>query len=92
MNITLDITPEVQAELARQAATTGRGLEFHAASLLEEALHLSPPTHDSGHQRKVPFGRRLVDAFAEARRQGLFEDGELEFSRDRSPGRQVDLS
>jgi hypothetical protein len=41
MSITLDIRPEVQAELARQAAAQGRSLEAYAASLLEEVAH--PP-------------------------------------------------
>ena len=36
MTITVDITPETQAELARQAAAQGRALEAYAASLLEE--------------------------------------------------------
>jgi hypothetical protein len=40
MRITVDITPEVQAELARQAAAHGRAIEVYAASLLEEAAHL----------------------------------------------------
>jgi hypothetical protein len=40
MTITVDITPEVQAELARQAATHGRAVEAYAAILLEEAVHL----------------------------------------------------
>jgi hypothetical protein len=40
MTITLDITPEVQAELARQAAAQGRALEAYAARLLEEAAHV----------------------------------------------------
>lgn len=40
MTITVDITPEVQAELARQAAAEGRAIEAHAAHLLEEAAHL----------------------------------------------------
>ena len=40
MTITVDIRPEVQAELARQAAARGRAIEAYAASLLEEALHL----------------------------------------------------
>ena len=40
MTITVNITPEVQAELARQAAAHGRAFEAHAASLLEEAAHL----------------------------------------------------
>ena len=40
MTITVDIRPEVQAELARQAAEHGRAIEMYAASLLEEAVHL----------------------------------------------------
>jgi hypothetical protein len=40
MTITLDIKPEVQAELARQAAAHGSGLESYAASLLEGAVHV----------------------------------------------------
>ena len=40
MTITVDIRPEVQAELARQAAAQGRAVEAYAASLLEEAAHL----------------------------------------------------
>jgi hypothetical protein len=40
MTITVDIRPEVQAELARQAAAEGRAIEAYAASLLEEAVHL----------------------------------------------------
>ena len=40
MTITVDIRPEVQAELARQAAAQGRVIEAYAASLLEEAVHL----------------------------------------------------
>lgn len=40
MTITVDITPEVQAELARQAAAHGRAVEAYAASLLEKAAHL----------------------------------------------------
>jgi hypothetical protein len=38
--ITVDITPEVYAELACQAAALGRTIETHAAYLLEEAAHL----------------------------------------------------
>jgi hypothetical protein len=40
MTITIDIRPEVQAELARQAAAKGRALEAHAASLLEDAARV----------------------------------------------------
>ena len=39
MTITLDITPELEAELARQAATHGSALEAYATILLQEAVH-----------------------------------------------------
>jgi len=35
MTITVDIAPEVQAELARQAVAHGRPVEEYAASLLD---------------------------------------------------------
>jgi len=39
MTITLDITSELQAELARLAAAHGSALEAYAATLLAEAVH-----------------------------------------------------
>jgi plasmid stability protein len=45
MTIIVDVKPEVQAELARQAAAHGRAIEAHAASLLEEAVHLPAGTN-----------------------------------------------
>ncbi len=44
MTITIDISPEVEAELVRQAAAQGRALEAHAATLLEDAVHLPAET------------------------------------------------
>ena len=41
MTITIDLTPELQAELARQAATRGVGLDAYATSLIESAARLS---------------------------------------------------
>ena len=38
MTIVVDVRPEVQAEIARQAAQRGRAVEAHAARLLEEAV------------------------------------------------------
>jgi hypothetical protein len=40
MTITIDIKPEVQEELTRQAAAQGVEIGTYAASLLEEAAHL----------------------------------------------------
>jgi hypothetical protein len=71
MTITLDIRPETQAKLARQAAAHGLEMGAYAASLLEEAAHssltepaLPPPAKD------------LVELFAPLR--GL----NLDFERD----------
>jgi hypothetical protein len=44
MTIIVDVKPEVQAELARQAAAHGRAVESYAASLLEEAIHTPSAT------------------------------------------------
>jgi uncharacterized protein (DUF433 family) len=39
MIITVDIVPEIEAELARQASFRGEQVEAYIASLLEEAVH-----------------------------------------------------
>lgn len=83
MTITVDVRPEVEAELARQAALRGRPVEAYAATLLEEAIDL-PSAHPA------PVAGNMVDLFAPVR--GLFADGELDFSRDPSTGRPIDLS
>ena len=85
MTIIVDITPEVKAELARQAAARGRALEAHAASLLEEAVH--PPAGTVvNSERQV--AKNLVEVCAMVR--GLTDD--VDFSRDPDTGRPVDLS
>ncbi len=87
MTITVNITPEVKAALARQAAAQGRALEAYAASLLEEATHR--PAHGQRPPRSRPPGRKsLVQLFAESPLRGL----DLDFSRNKSTGRPVDLS
>jgi hypothetical protein len=83
MTLTVELKPEVQAELARQAASNGKPVEPYAASLLEEAVHL--PAAPTG-----PPPNGLFELFAPVR--GLFADGELDFSRDPSPDRPIDLS
>jgi hypothetical protein len=86
MTITLDIRPEVQAELARQAASQGRALEAVAATLLEEAVHLLPPAAS-----KAP-AKNLVDLSEPVR--GLLTDEEIDviFSRNPSTSRPIDLA
>ncbi|HTX34833.1 MAG TPA: hypothetical protein VME43_07425 [Bryobacteraceae bacterium] len=75
MTITVEISPEVQAELARQAAAHGQAVETYAASLIEEATRprMPKPAED------------MVELFAPLR--GL----NIDFERDRDPGRDIRL-
>jgi len=57
VTITLDISPELWAELARQAAAHGCALEAYAASLLKEALH--DPAAVSDKRRSQAAGARI---------------------------------
>jgi hypothetical protein len=82
MTITLEIKPEVQAELARQAVASGKPLEAHAATLLEQALHL--PLAD----QNLGFGKNLVEVCALAAEL----TGGAVFSREVSTWRPLDLS
>jgi hypothetical protein len=70
MTITVEIRPEVRAELARQAAAYGRGLEAHAASPLEEAVNPiparpAPAVSSEPTQPERRTGQALIDTFAE---------------------------
>jgi hypothetical protein len=51
MTITVDIRPEVEAELARQAAAHGSAVETYVASLLEEAVHLPAQSGSMSQER-----------------------------------------
>jgi len=93
MTITLDLRPEVQAELALQAALQGRAIESVATALLESAVHTvaaGPPAAATPPERRT--GQALIDAFADIR--GLLSDEEIDrmFSRNPSTARPVDLS
>ena len=85
MTITIDLAPGLQAELARQAATHGRAIEAHAASLLEDAVHLQ------AEPAPVRTGQALIDACAKVR--GLLTEDEVDtlFSRNPSFARPVDF-
>lgn len=77
MTITIDIKPEVEAELVRQAASFGRRVEVYAASLLENAVRLP-----AGESPMAP-AKDMVELFAPLR--GL----NIDFERDRDAGRDI---
>lgn len=62
MTLTLDIRPEVHAELARQAAAQGRAIEVVAAALLEDVVRPEPARASAevveACERLKTFGRR----------------------------------
>ena len=82
MTITLDIRPEIEAELARQAATHGLGIGAYAANLLEEAAHLSALSVKPSAPAEA---KDMVELFAPLR--GL----NIDFERDRDTGRDINL-
>lgn len=86
MTITLNIRPEVQAELARQAASQGRALEAVAATLLEEAVRVPPPEAS-----KAP-AKTLVELSEPVRDLLTDEEIDVLFRRNPSTGRPIDLS
>jgi hypothetical protein len=81
MTIIIDIKPEVQAELSRQAAAHGVDIGAYAASLLEEAAHvpgsktLSQSQLDNALQELAQFSHKIPllpdEAFS---RESLYRD------------------
>ncbi|MGH9609456.1 MAG: hypothetical protein ACRD34_07235 [Bryobacteraceae bacterium] len=78
MTISVEIKPEVQAELAAQAAMRGMDMPSYAATLLEQAAHPS--------ERSRP-NKDLVDFFRESPLFGL----ELDLERDKGTDREIEL-
>ena len=91
MTITIDISPEVQSELARRAAARGIDVQAYVASLLEQATQ--PESAELQDQtarpkRPRPPGRKsLAQLFAESPFRGL----DLDFERDCDFGRDIEL-
>ena len=78
MTITLEIKPEVEDELAAQAAAKGMDVTSYAASLLEKAAKLSEQP-----ERK----QTLSEFFLESPLAG----SEISLERDKDPGRTIEL-
>jgi hypothetical protein len=82
MTIKLEIRPEVQAELARQAAAHGSELEPYAAGLLEEAVQVPAGAALLDHQRfentlreMAQFSHKIPSRPDEAfSRESLYQD------------------
>jgi len=88
MAITVDVRPEVEAELARLAAMRGTPVAAYAASLIEEAVHVPADALTHAERGKREGRKSLVEVCAMVR--GLADD--VDFGRDPSPGRPIDLS
>ena len=91
MTITVEIKPEVEAELATQAAARGMDVPAYAATLLEQAAQAAPvePQDEAPPpKRQRPPGRKsLAQLFAESPFKGL----DLDFERDQDLGRDIEL-
>jgi len=82
MTIIVDIKPEVQEELSRQAAAHGVDIGAYAASLLEEAAHVPAPPKTLSHsqlehtlQELAQFSRKIPSLPDEAfSRESLYRD------------------
>lgn len=83
MTFTVELKPEVERELANQAAARGMDVSAYVATLLEQAAQpVAPESQDqaAGPKRQRPPGRKsLAQLFAESPLKGL----DLDFSRDR---------
>jgi len=78
MTITVDLAPELEAELARQAATQGVGIDAYAAILIENAarLHDAPPAiieqpHSPARSHEVVEAIETLKRFGKAHRLSL---------------------
>lgn len=82
MSIIINIKPEAQVELTRQAAAHGVQMEFYAATLLEEAVHMGATAKtitkdqlDRTLQELAEFSYKIPflpdEAFS---REGLYQD------------------
>jgi len=58
MTIVIEVRPEVEAEIARQAALQGQPVEAYAASLIEEAV-IAPGEKTFDLERAKAAGERI---------------------------------
>ena len=92
MNLTVDVTPQVKAELLRRAAANGRPIEAYAGSLLEKAVDLPSAEIVQGSgskfkRQRAPGRKSLAQLFAESPFRGL----DMDFERDPDTGRDINI-
>lgn len=90
MTIVVELKPEVERELALQAAARGMDVPAYAATLLEQAARLpAPESWEQGRPKRLrPAGRKsLAQLFAESPFQGL----DVDFGREPDLGRDIQL-
>src|SRR5437879_3691966 len=86
MTITVELKPEVERELAHQAAARGMDVPAYAATLLEQAAQPPVPEPQARPKRPRPPGRKsLAQLFAESPFRGL----DLDFEREPDLGRDI---
>lgn len=78
MTITVEVKPEVEAELAAQAAARGMDVPAYAAMLLEQVAQPA---------EKAAPKKSLVDFLRESPLVGV----ELNLERDKDTGRDIEL-
>lgn len=78
MTLTIELDPDVERELAAQAACCGMDVPAHAASLLEQAVKPAEP-----HERKQTLSEFLM--------QSPLAGSGINLERDTDPGRAVEL-
>jgi hypothetical protein len=90
MTIQVELRPEIQAELARQAAARGLDVPAYAARLLEQAAQPAADEVQAGRPRpgcRPPGRKSLAQLFAESPFRGL----DIDFERSPDLGRDVEL-
>jgi hypothetical protein len=71
MSITIELAPEVQAELVRQAAKQGVAVDTYAASLIENAARVSEASPSSAPSREVVDAVETLRGFGKAHHLSL---------------------
>ncbi len=71
MSITIELAPEVQAELVRQAAKRGVRVDEYVAILIGSAARISQSSQSSAPSREVVEAVETLRSFGKAQRLSL---------------------